>query len=76
MSSRPLDTSPQAWSTYAAVLGRMSGEARLSAALEFSDSIREIQLAGIQARHPTWDAARVIRHLIADEYGVQVVGGR
>lgn len=70
MSPRPLDTTPAAWSTYRAVLDRMSGPARFRAALELSESVREIRLAGIRARHPELNQKQVIARLVLEEYGV------
>ena len=72
MSTRPLDTSPEAWSEYGAILDRMGGEARLHAALEMSDSVRLIRLAGIQALHPTWTADEAVRHFISEEHGIEL----
>lgn len=70
MTSRPLDTTPAAWSTYQAVLDRMGGPARFRAALELSESVREIRLAGIRARHPELSQKQVITRLVQEEYGV------
>lgn len=70
MSSRPLDTTPAAWSTYHAVLDRMGGPARFRTALELSESVREIRLAGIRARHPELSRKQVIARLVLEEYGV------
>lgn len=76
MSDRPFDTAADAWSTYTDVLNGMGGEARLAAALEFSDSIREIYLDGVRARHPDWSAKLIIRHVIAEEYGIDLPSDR
>ena len=39
-------------------------------ALDLSDSIRAITIAGIQARNPTWSRAEAVRHLVALLHGV------
>ncbi len=72
MAFRPLDTTPAAWSTYNAVLDRMTGPARLHAAVELSDAVRDVRLAGIRARHPELSAHQVVARLVAEEYGVEL----
>ena len=74
MSPRPLDTSAAAWSEYGDVLERMGGEQRLLAALEMSESVRLVRLAGIRAQHPDWDEEAVVRHFIAEEHGTRLPG--
>jgi len=76
MSTRPLDTSPAAWTTYAAVLDQMGGEMRLHAALEMSEAVRLIRLSGIRAHHPTWTEDDVMRHFISEEHGVDLRDAR
>jgi hypothetical protein len=76
MSARPLDTSPEAWSQYGAILDGMGGEARLHTALEMSDSVRLIRLAGIQALHPTWTSQQVVRRFILEEHGIGLLDPR
>ena len=72
MLSRPLDTDPEAWATYNAVLDRMDGPARLRAALELSDTVREIRLAGLRARNPELSPRQVVARLVAEDYGIQL----
>lgn len=72
MSSRPLDTSPAEWATYYAVLDRMDGAARLHAALQLSDTVRELRLAGIRDRHPELSEREVVARLVAEDYGVDL----
>lgn len=72
MSSRPLDTSPAEWVKYNAVLDRMEGAARLHAALQLSDTVRELRLAGIRDRHPELTQREVIARLVAEDYGVDL----
>ena len=70
MTSRPLDTAPASWSKYNAVLDRMDGPARLHAAVELSDAVREVRLAGIRARHPELTRQEIVARLVAEDYGV------
>ncbi len=72
MTSRPLDTSPASWSAHNAVLDRMDGPARLHAAVELSEAVREIRLAGIRARHPGLTHQEVVARLVSEEYGVDL----
>ena len=74
MSSRPLDTTPASWSRYESVLDRMDGPARLHAAAELSDAVREIRLAGIRSRHPKLTRAEAVVRLVAEDYGVTLPG--
>jgi hypothetical protein len=70
MISRPLDTAPASWSEYNAVLDRMDGPARLHAAVELSDAVREVRLAGIRARHPEMTRQEIVARLVSEDYGV------
>lgn len=72
MTSRPADTASASWSTYTAVLDEMGGEARLYAAVELSEAVREIRLAGIRARHPTLSPQEAVLQLVAEDYGVEL----
>ena len=72
MSPRPLDTASAAWDAYNDVLDRMDGPSRLHAAVELSESVREIRLAGIRARHPELNARQVIARWVLEEYGVKL----
>ena len=70
MSSRPLDTAPAVWSQYEAVLARMDGPARLRAAVELSDAVHEIRLAGIRSRQPELSRLDAVAQLVAEDHGV------
>ncbi len=72
MSSRPLDTGPASWSQYEAVLGQMDGSARLRAAIDLSDAVREIRLAGIRSRNPELSLREAVARLVAEDYGVEL----
>ena len=70
MISRPHDTAPGAWTEYHAVLDGMDAAARLNAAVELSEAVREIRLAGIAARNPELARDEVVARLVSEDYGV------
>ena len=72
MTSRPLDTSPESWSAHNTVLDHMGAPARLHAAVELSDAVREIRLAGIRARNPELSPREAVAELVAQDYGVNL----
>ena len=76
MTSRPFDTTPASWSAYRAALDRMDGPARLHAAVELSEAVREIRLAGIRARHPKLTEQEIIARLVWEDYGVRLPAAR
>jgi len=70
MIFRPLDTAPASWSEYKAVLDRMDGPARLNAAVELSDAIREVRLSGISARFPDMTLQERVAQLVLEDHGI------
>jgi len=72
MSPRPLDTDSAGWAVYNDVLDRMDGPERFHAAVELSESVREIRLAGIRARHPDLSPQQVVARWVLEEYGIQL----
>jgi len=72
MSARPRDTAPATWSRYEAVLDRMDGPARLYAAVELSEAVRQIRLAGIRSRHPELSHREAVAQLVAEDHGVEL----
>lgn len=72
MSARPLDTAPGTWAQYEAVLDRLDGPARLRAAVELSEAVQEIRLAGIRSRHPELSRDEVVARLVAEDHGVEL----
>jgi hypothetical protein len=72
MSSRPFDTSPEAWEVYLAAVRRLGPEGRVRLALELSEAVRSIHLAGILARNPTWKLEDAVRHDVERQYGVRL----
>lgn len=71
MSSRPGDTSSASWRAQLGILSSMAPAARVKAALELSDWVRETQIQGILARHPGWSRREAVR--VVSE---RVVNGR
>lgn len=76
MAPRPHDTTPAAWSAYQAVLDEMDGAARVYAAIELSDGVREIRLAGLRARYPESSTEELVSRLVLEEYGVALSSAR
>lgn len=76
MITRPLDTDSATWSRYKAVVAGMDGAARLQAAMELSEAVRDIRLAGIRARHPELTREQAVARLVLEEYGVALPGPR
>jgi hypothetical protein len=72
MSTRPHDTTPEAWSTYETVLEEMDGPGRLYAAIELSEAVREIRIAGLRARNPELDDEELVSRVVFEEYGVSL----
>lgn len=72
MSTKPMDTTADAWIAQRRVLSRMGPADRVQIALELSESVREIQVAGLLARNSDWDKADAIRHLVAMNLGVDL----
>ena len=72
MTSRPFDTNPASWSEYGAVLDRMGGAARLKAAVELSEAVRQVRLAGIGARNPELTRHEIVARLVSEDYGVSL----
>lgn len=70
MMFRPLDTAPASWSKYNEVLDRMGGAARLNAAVELSDAIREVRLSGIRARFPDMTHRERVAQLVLEDHGI------
>jgi hypothetical protein len=70
MSSRPPDTAPASWAAYHAALDHMGGPGRLTAAVELSEALREIRLAGIRALHPELTRRESVARLVWEEFGV------
>ena len=72
MSTRPDDTSPEAWLVQQEVLSRIGPAARFQAAVELSDAVREIQIEGVRSRHPEWDRRHAVRYIVLSQLGIDL----
>lgn len=72
----PRDTAREAWEVQIAALQRLGPTGRVAIAVDLSESVRATQLAGIEALHPEWSRADVIRHLVSIQYGIDLPRGR
>jgi len=48
----------------------MDGPARLHSAVQLSDAVHEIRLAGIRFRHPELTLRDAVAQLVAEDHGV------
>jgi hypothetical protein len=74
MDSRPHDTSIAAWQVHRGIVAALTPEARVAAAIDLSDSIREIRIAGLLSRNPRWSKAEAIRQLVLGDTGIDLAG--
>jgi hypothetical protein len=72
MSKRPLDTAQAAWTRYEDVIDEMGGPSRLHAAVELSEAVHEVRLAGIRSRHPELSREEAVAQLVAEDHGVEL----
>jgi hypothetical protein len=66
----PSDTSPEAAAVQRETFRRMTTAERLRVALEMSESMRNVALAGLHNRRPELDAEELSRELMRIMYGV------
>ena len=66
----PSDTTPEAAAVQQDIFRRLTTEQRLRMALEMSESMREIALAGLRSRRPDLTANELSRELIRIMYGI------
>jgi hypothetical protein len=64
MSTRPRDTSDASWVAQRGAVGGMDPASRVRAAIDLSDSVREIQIEGLLARNPEWKRSDAVNALI------------
>lgn len=65
----PSDTNPGAAAIQRDVFRRMTSEERLRLALEMSESMRNVALAGLRSRRPELPAQELSRELLHVMYG-------
>lgn len=63
------DTSPEAAAIQVEIFRRMTTAQRLKIALEMSDSIRNVAIAGLRSRRPDLDENELSRELLRIMYG-------
>ena len=51
----------------------MGGDARLRAAIDLSEAVREFRIAGLLSRHPGWSRTDAVRQIVREEWGIDVV---
>lgn len=66
----PFDTCPEAATVQQDIFRRMTTEERLHLALEMSESLRNIALAGLRSRRPELDTDGLTRELMHIMYGI------
>jgi hypothetical protein len=74
MNLEPVDTSAQARSVQEAAHARLGPEGRLKIALQLSESIRELRLAGLRSSAPEASEAELVLRLISEIYCLQPEG--
>lgn len=65
----PFDTTPEAAAVQEEIFRRMTSSQRLRMALEMSESIRNVALAGVRLRHPEFSEEECSRELVRIMYG-------
>jgi hypothetical protein len=65
----PFDTVPEAATIQEGIFRQMTTAQRLRLALEMSESLRNIALAGLRSRHPELNADELSRELLRIMYG-------
>ena len=68
-TSRPLDTSENAWNKVKEIHARLGPEGRVEAAFAVSELAREAALAGLRMRHPGWSERQLGEALLRQLYG-------
>lgn len=72
MKLDPLDTSAESRRTQEASHSALGAEGRLRAALEMSEAVREIRLAGLRAQHPKASGPELVQQFIAEAHRVHL----
>ncbi len=69
-----IDTISKAEALQQAIFRRMSGEDRLLVAMNLSDEIRDITLAGFKSRHPEATEKEVRALFCKEIHGIEIKG--
>jgi len=70
MNLEPLDTSVKARSVQEEAHARLGPEGRLRIALELSEAVRELRLAGLRSLAPGVPEAELVRRFISETHGL------
>ena len=68
-ATMPFDTSPEAAAIQQGIFRQMTSAQRLRLALEMSESVRNVALAGLRSRRPDLKAEELSRELMRIMYG-------
>jgi hypothetical protein len=68
---RASDTTPDAEAVRLSILRKQDGAQRLATAIELSDAVRELSLAGLRARHPDLTDRTALRALMRVIYAAE-----
>lgn len=71
MKIEPLDTSSSAQSIQDQAHLRLGPEGRLLVALELSQAVRDLRIAGLRSGSPGSTEADLVRMFISETYGIQ-----
>ena len=71
MNYEPLDTSPSAQTIQGEAHIRLGPEGRLRIALELSEAVRDLRLAGLRSVTPGASEAELVRMFIFEIHGLQ-----
>ena len=71
MNIDPLDTSPSSRSIQDQAHRSLGPEGRLRLALELSEAVRDLRLAGLRSVSPGASEAELVRMFISETHGIQ-----
>jgi hypothetical protein len=71
MALEPLDTSATAQNLQEQVHIRLGPEGRLRIALDLSEAVRDLRLAGLRSSEPDVSEAELVRRFILETHGLQ-----
>lgn len=72
MSIRPLDTADDALKVQRSALSELGADQRLRTALEMSEAVRHLRLAGLRSRHPDATEPELVARFVAEAHGVRL----
>jgi len=72
MTPKPLDTSVTAHNLQKQARIRLGPEGRFRVALDLSEAVRDLRLAGIRSTYPDASEAELVRRYIAETHGLRL----